>query len=50
MKSDPPEGWLEANRSNWDARVPLHIGAPEYDMTPLREGTAELFAMEEALP
>lgn len=27
-----PNGWLEVNRANWDARVPIHLGSTTYDI------------------
>ena len=27
-----PQGWLETNRANWDARVPIHIASKLYDI------------------
>lgn len=46
--AETPKGWLEANRANWDARARLHLDTPEYDLTPLREGRANLCPMEHA--
>lgn len=34
--------WLEANRANWDERVPLHVASPFYDRARLREGGSVL--------
>ena len=39
--------WRQLNRANWDERVPIHLGAPSYDLVPLRSGTARLNAIEE---
>jgi SAM-dependent methyltransferase len=30
--------WLDANRANWDERVPVHVASDFYDQGPLREG------------
>lgn len=30
--------WLEANRANWDERVPLHVASEFYDRSALRAG------------
>ncbi len=40
--------WREVNRANWDERVPLHLKAPSYDLTPLRAGQGALHAIEAA--
>ena len=48
MRSRPPDGWLAANRVNWDQRVPVHLGSRDYDLTPLRSGSGKLFPIEEA--
>lgn len=42
------ETWREANRLNWDERVPVHLGAAGYDLTPLRAGRGRLHPIEEA--
>lgn len=34
--------WLDANRANWDERVPLHVASPFYDRARLREGGSVL--------
>lgn len=34
--------WLEANRANWDERVPLHVASEFYDRTTLRAGGSQL--------
>ncbi len=49
MKSDPPKEWRDSNRDNWDKRVPIHLVAEEYDLTPLRQGRGRLFPIDEAL-
>ncbi|GAA2463103.1 class I SAM-dependent methyltransferase [Agromyces soli] len=39
MTVDPRAGeWLEANRANWDERVPLHVASEFYDRSALRAG------------
>lgn len=43
-----PDGWLDANRDNWDARAKLHLSTPEYDLGPLKDGTASLSDIEHA--
>jgi SAM-dependent methyltransferase len=40
--------WRTINRLNWDERVPLHLKADSYDLTPLREGRGRLHPIEEA--
>jgi SAM-dependent methyltransferase len=40
--------WLTLNRTNWDERVPLHLGAPSYDLTDLRAGRGRLNRIEAA--
>ena len=32
------ETWREDNRANWDERVAHHLGAPSFDLAPLRPG------------
>jgi SAM-dependent methyltransferase len=34
--------WLDANRANWDERVPLHVASAFYDRARLREGGSQL--------
>ncbi|MGR2751347.1 class I SAM-dependent methyltransferase [Agromyces arachidis] len=34
--------WLDANRANWDERVPLHVASPFYDRARLRAGGSVL--------
>jgi SAM-dependent methyltransferase len=34
--------WLDANRANWDERVPLHVASPFYDRARLRDGGSVL--------
>ena len=46
--AETPNGWRDANRANWDERVPLHIGARSYDMTSHRAGRGRLQPIEEA--
>lgn len=40
--------WLEANRVQWDERVPLHLASTFYDQTALRAGSGALYPIEEA--
>ena len=40
--------YLDINRANWDERVPIHLAAPSYDLTPLREGRGRLHPIEAA--
>jgi SAM-dependent methyltransferase len=40
--------WLDANRAQWDERVPLHVASEFYDQTKLRAGHGELYPIEEA--
>ena len=40
--------WRALNRANWDERVDIHLRAPMYDLSDLREGRARLEAIEEA--
>jgi SAM-dependent methyltransferase len=42
------EDWRAANRANWDERVAIHLGAPSYDLAPLRAGRGSLHPIEEA--
>jgi SAM-dependent methyltransferase len=39
--------WLEANRANWDERVPVHLGSAMYDQSGLLAGKGELTPIEE---
>lgn len=39
--------WLEANRVQWDERVPLHAASAFYDQSALREGHGTLYPVEE---
>jgi SAM-dependent methyltransferase len=39
--------WLEANRVQWDERVPLHVASKFYDQSKLRAGHGELYPIEE---
>ena len=34
--------WLDANRAQWDERVPLHVASEFYDLTPLHAGHGRL--------
>ena len=47
-RDDIPEDWRAANRATWDERVGIHLDAAFYDLTPLREGRAVLYPIEEA--
>ena len=40
--------WLDANRAQWDERVPLHVASEFYDQSKLRAGNGELTSIEEA--
>ena len=40
--------WLEANRANWDERVPVHLGSAMYDQSGLLAGQGDLTPIEEA--
>jgi SAM-dependent methyltransferase len=40
--------WLEANRANWDERVPVHVASAFYDQSALLAGSGRLTPMEEA--
>jgi SAM-dependent methyltransferase len=40
--------WLDANRAQWDERVPLHVASEFYDQSALRAGRGELYPVEEA--
>jgi SAM-dependent methyltransferase len=40
--------WLDANRAQWDERVPLHVGSEFYDQSKLRAGRGVLCAVEES--
>lgn len=40
--------WLDANRAQWDERVPLHVASEFYDQSRLRAGHGELYPIEEA--
>ena len=50
MTSDDLVGgdWLEANRRNWDERVPVHLQSDFYDQSALRAGAGQLYPLEEA--
>ena len=45
---DEAVDWRAANRANWDERVAVHLGAPSYDLAPLRAGRGRLHAIEAA--
>ena len=47
--SDWRDEWLEANRANWDERVPIHAGGEFYDVASFKEGQERLrpFEIEE---
>jgi SAM-dependent methyltransferase len=40
--------WRALNRANWDERVGVHLGSPDYDLAPLRAGRGKLNPIEEA--
>ena len=40
--------WLDANRAQWDERVPLHVASEFYDQSRLRAGRGELTSIDEA--
>jgi SAM-dependent methyltransferase len=45
---DLSEGeWLDANRAQWDERVPVHLASDFYDQSKLRAGQGELYSIEE---
>ena len=48
MPGAGPEAWRALNRANWDERVAIHLRAPMYDLSDLREGRGRLEAIEEA--
>ena len=39
--------WLDANRAQWDERVPLHVASEFYDQSALRSGRGVLTPIEE---
>ncbi|MGV8969332.1 MAG: class I SAM-dependent methyltransferase [Microbacteriaceae bacterium] len=39
--------WLDANRAQWDERVPLHLGSEFYDQSALLAGRGVLYPVEE---
>ena len=39
--------WLEANRAQWDERVPLHLASEFYDQSALHAGAGVLYPIEE---
>jgi len=47
--SDWRDEWLEANRANWDERVPIHAGGEFYDVASFKEGQERMrpFEIEE---
>ena len=46
---DLTEGeWLDANRAQWDERVPVHLASDFYDQSKLRAGHGQLYPLEEA--
>jgi SAM-dependent methyltransferase len=46
---DPRGGeWLEANRAQWDERVPIHLNSEFYDQSGLRSGEGRLTRLDEA--
>jgi SAM-dependent methyltransferase len=40
--------WLDANRAQWDEKVPLHLASEFYDQSALKAGSGELYPIEEA--
>lgn len=40
--------WLEANRAQWDERVPVHLASDFCDQSKLRAGHGQLYPIEEA--
>jgi len=40
--------WLDANRAQWDERVPLHVASEFYDQSKLRAGHGALTPIDEA--
>jgi SAM-dependent methyltransferase len=40
--------WLDANRAQWDERVPLHAASGFYDRSKLLAGEGELYPIEES--
>ncbi|MGW4032418.1 class I SAM-dependent methyltransferase [Streptomyces sp. NPDC004838] len=42
MDSSPPSDWRDANRSNWDERVPIHVASDFYDLGSFRAGKDSL--------
>ncbi|MFJ8039723.1 class I SAM-dependent methyltransferase [Kitasatospora sp. NPDC096147] len=43
-----PTGWREANRANWDERVPVHVAGPFYDVPGFVAGRDTLLDFEPA--
>lgn len=49
MRTEPgtePAGWLDMNRANWDARVPVHLNSKLYDISAFVAGHDTLRAYE----
>lgn len=46
METSDRLDWLEMNRANWDARVPVHLGSPLYDIPAFVAGHDTLRAYE----
>jgi hypothetical protein len=44
--SDWRDEWLEANRANWDERVPIHAAGEFYDVASFKEGQERLRPFE----
>ena len=40
--------WLDANRAQWDERVPIHVNSTFYDQSALRQGSGLLTRVDEA--
>jgi SAM-dependent methyltransferase len=46
VKISAPANWLEVNRANWDARVPIHLASKLYDVAAFVAGMDPLRAYE----
>lgn len=44
---DAAPDWLEANRANWEERLPLHLDSDLYDLSTLLAGKGSLHPIEE---
>ncbi|MEM9138731.1 MAG: class I SAM-dependent methyltransferase, partial [Pseudomonadota bacterium] len=47
IDDDASPDWLEANRRNWEERLPIHLASDLYDMTDLMAGAGKLSPIEE---